>query len=267
MIYDFGSYPEILKYLRKNLPVGSIMQIAKTRKLEQFAVKDDMVIFYGWSNGDIKCKKALLNKGVKVFPDGELSLWLGDKVTQMKYIDKITMFPLDRNYIVNESGDLITHKTPQVGNDSNVVVKIGNSHQGLNKYLKKENYIVRTRENVIFEEYLKDSRSIRILMIEDTTYIVEHKDDGWIKNTNPEEIVYSFDNRHDMEIANIDEIIQDARTIQKDLNMDYCGLDYVVGKDKTGLLEINDMIGLPDDTNVYKDAKKYWLKVCLSMIN
>lgn len=264
LIYDFGSETEVLKYLRRNLPPNSIMQIAKSVKLNKFAKENDMVLFYGWGAGYIKCKKALIERGVKIFPDGELSLWLGDKIRQSKYIDTITKFPLDRIYIENESNALNSYKTPALGENPLMVVKIGNSHQGLKKYLKEENSKVITKENVIFEEFVEDARSIRILMIENNVYIVEHEDIGWIKNANPQESTYTYADRYKLNISNIDKIIRDAKAIQADLKIDYCGLDYVVGKHKAGLLEINDMIGLPDNDEVYNNAKSYWLKVCLA---
>lgn len=267
MIYDFGSETEILKYLRKNLPSNSIMSIAKSVKLEKFAKKGDMVIFYGWGKGHIKCKKVLIERDVKILPDGKLSLWLGDKVKQAQYIDTITKFPLKRMYIENESNDLNSYKTPSVGENFQIVVKIGNSHQGLNKYLKRENHEVITRENIIFEEYIENARSIRILMIENDVYIVEHEGIGWIKNTNPQEYTYNYSDRHKLNIKNIDKIIEDAKFIKENLKMDYCGLDYVIGENKTGLLEINDMIGLPDNDEVYNSAKSYWLKICLAHLD
>lgn len=266
MIYDFGSESDVIKYLKKNLPSNSIMSISKSVKLAKFAKKGDLVIFYGWGNGHIKCKKELIERGIKILPDGELSLWLGNKVKQAKYIDTITQFPLERVYIENEMDSLSSYKTPSFGESLNTVVKIGNSHQGLNKYLKKENATIITKDNVIFEEFIEDARSIRILMIDNDVYITEHKAIGWIKNDNPEEFTYTYSNRYEMNIDNIDKIIRDAQTIRKDLNMDYCGLDYVIGKNKTGLLEINDMIGLPDNDEVYKGAKSYWFKVCLEHI-
>lgn len=267
MIYDFGSETDILKYLRKNLPSNSIISIAKSVKLEKLAKENDMIIFYGWGKGHIKCKKVLVEKGVKILPDGELSLWLGNKIKQAQYIDTITKFPLERKYIESENNNLNSYKTPRVGKNLQIVVKIGNSHQGLNKYLKMENCKVITKESIIFEEYVENARSIRILMINNDVYIVEHEGIDWIKNTNPQEYTYNYSDRHKLNIKNIDEIIEDAKVIKEDLKMNYCGLDYVVGKNKTGLLEINDMIGLPDNDEVYNSAKSYWLKVCLDHLD
>lgn len=58
---------------------------------------------------------------------------------------------------------------------------------------------------------------------------------------------------------NINEIIEDALALKKYFGMT---IDYVVNSKITGLLEVNDMVGLPEDSVVRDTAKDYWLKIC-----
>lgn len=263
MIYDYGSIYSVWKYLQKNLPNGSIVKIGKGIKLEKLAKKDDMVIFYGWGNGDRKTQRVLLDRGVKVVLDGETSLKLGNKVCQLKAVDAITSFPLERVYIENNTKELREYRVPKLNNSELIVLKIGNSHQGRDKYLKRPNALVRTKENVIYEEYVGNSRSIRVLIIKDAVWVVEHKAEEWIKNTNPVEEVYEYDEISTMGIEHIEDIIEDARALKIAFNMDYVGVDYVVNNEKIGVLEVNDMIGLPENDNIEKAAQEYWFAVCM----
>lgn len=267
MIYDFGSTYEVYKYLKEKLPKGSMLRIGKLEKLEKLAVKGDLVIFYGWGKGYRKVQRRLVDKGVQLGLDGETSLKIGDKVKQLKIINEVSRYPLERVYKENSTQELIDYRVPKLNNSKKVVVKIGNTHQGRDKYLKIPNALVRTRENVVFEEYIVAGRSIRILIIKDNIWVVEHKSDGWIKNISPIEVVYNYEEVKHMGIDNIEDIIEDAKKVKDIFNMDYVGVDYVVGIEKTGILEVNDMIGLPENYSVEKAAQKYWYDVCMCYIN
>lgn len=276
MIYAYGLERELFMYLYKELPIyptNTIKNIKNNSKLRKLVKPNDLVLFWGWGEGDRKLQKDLIEMGIKLFPEGKTSIFLGDKINQLKLIDTITKFPLNRIMYKGDNKILKEYLTPNINNNK-VVLKIGNAHQGENKYLKNENDLVRTKENIIFEEYLENARSIRILLITDKNediFIVDYipkkykqysTENNWIGNIDCENIVYNYENRYLINIDNIDAIIEDALKIKKYLKLDYLGIDYVVNSHKTGILEVNDMIGLPDNEEVLCKAKKYFLNKC-----
>lgn len=125
------------------------------------------------------------------------------------------------------------------------VYKVGNSHQGESKYRYcDKDFINLYGESLIIEEFI-EGRSLRVLWIGETPIVIEHVNDYWIKNVNPDqEIVYR-------DVSQFSEIVEDSRNILKSLQgtSPTIGFDYVVGN-KTGLLEINHICGLPDDEMV-----------------
>lgn len=263
MIYDFGSHGYIYKHLMEKLPRESIKAISKTVKLEKLAKEGDLVIFYGWGKGHRKCQRMLLDRGVRVEVDGKTSLKLGDKIWQLQVVDKMTKYPLERVFKENQERKYEQIVVPKLESSDRVVVKVGNAHQGEGKYLKEPNTkLMMSKESVIFEQFVDNARSIRVLFIGDTLFIVEHKSREWIKNMNPEELTYSYNARYQLGIHNIDEIIGDALNLKKHFGMSYGGIDYVVSEDVTGLLEVNDMVGLPEVEEVREVAKDYWLALC-----
>lgn len=271
MIYNYGLPNKIYLELLKDLPQGSIRNMNDYNKLQKLVTNNDFVIIFNWGKGARKLQKEFQEKGVKVFPKPEVSLLLAEKITQLKLIDQITMFPIERRFVENQTYDVFS--VPVLKNSHKVVVKIGNEHQGLNKFLMNPYDKIRAKENIIFEEFIKEARSIRIALFSDkpndiyiieqvnSRYALENYDTTWIKNINPEEFIYSYEERHKLNIPNIDQIIEDAKNITKYLNHYYIGIDYVVNEKKTGFLEVNDMIGLPDDERLFKTASNFLKQV------
>jgi hypothetical protein len=272
MIYSFDLYNKVYTDLLTHLPQGNIKRISQLSKLRKLIQTNDLIILFNWGNGARNFQKEIVDNNIQLhtFPNFNTSLLMGDKIKQLTKVNNITKFPLERLYIENSTRELKDYYVPTLENSKNVVVKIGDEHQGESKYLKEPNQLIKTRENIVFEEFIENARSIRVLIFKDRIediFIIEHinsdiaklnKETSWIKNINPIEYVYDYAERYNSNIRNIDDIIQDAILIMKSYNIEYVGVDYVVSENKTGLLEINDMIGLPDDNRVYDRAKLYF---------
>lgn len=280
MIYSYGMERFLYQYLLTHLPINSIRNIHDNNKLRKLVKPNDLVLFWGWGKGDRKLQRDLVNMGVKVFPDGEKSLFLGDKIEQLTFVDKITKYPLERIMFKGDGKTLNEYRTPKLESSEKVVLKVGDEHQGSGKYLKNVGNLVRSRENIIFEEFIDNARSIRILLITDKkedTFVVDYIpqkyskyniETRWIGNVDCDNITYNYNDRNLINILEIDKIIEDALNVKKQLNLDYVGIDYVINEDKIGLLEVNDMIGLPEDSEEVKEsAKRFFLEMCNNHLN
>lgn len=269
MIYSYGMENKIYIELLKKFNIGEITKIAKLNKIEKLIKEGDSVILFNWGNGTRKFQeKYREDKRIELFPPVETSLLLSDRLKSLKAIDKVTKFPIERLLIEGDRITLKEYRAPKLKNGELVVTKIGNDHQGESKYLKNPGDIVKTKENVVFEEYVDNSRSIRIIIIKDSIFVVEHVNSDiakqnpetkWIKNIAPIETSFTYNDRHKLRIKEIDNIIEDAKEISRYLKIDFIGVDYVIKNDsKIGFLEANDMIGLPDNKDIVNEAVKYF---------
>jgi hypothetical protein len=272
MIYGFGLNNNIYMRLLRCLPTGSIQNLSQYYKIITKAKKGDLIIVFNWGNAGRIIQKTLMEKEINVFPRSDFSLLIAIKIEQLKIINEITNFKLERLYQYNNIRQ--SFNVPRLKNSIKTVVKIGDEHQGLNKFLKKPNEIITTKKNIIFEEYLNNARSIRICIINkekiddifiieqtNSKYALENPETVWIKNISPIETVYSYRDRYKSNIKNIDNIIEDALNITNYFNHDYLGLDYVITDEKTGLLEVNDMIGLADNDEIFESAVIFFKKL------
>lgn len=198
------------------------------------------------------------------------NLIIGDKKRTFSILNRYNIFPLKRSFYDNVKEVSIKEK---------MVLKIGNEHQGKGKYivnnlkelintLKKNKKILKKYHNVfMLEEFINNARSIRIIKMEDEIFIVEQINNHWLKNVIVDdsfsEVVWSYSERKDSKIKNIDDIIKKTEFISSVIKSDYVGVDFVVTDDRVGLLEVNDMIGIPDDERVFNTQMKYfinWIK-------
>jgi hypothetical protein len=247
--------------LPASFPIVNINNFNKALKLIKNKKVDKLIVF-NWKNG-----YKLLDEAIKVinkhhiFPNYEVTNIIKDRLKQLEYIkdDSLKRFCHIHNYL-----DYYCFF------ELYWVIKIGNYHQGKGKYLIKsfedfKNLKLKIKENdlVLFEEFVPNARSIRIIKINYDIFIVEQLNDSWLKNVEIDgsfkEVVYSYEERYELKIDNIDVIINNSKKIANHLKIDFCGIDYVVGKDKTGLLEVNDMIGLPNDERIYNSAINYFM--------
>ena len=269
MIYASGLQREIYMELMKIHPAGTIRNYGDVQKLLRLPVtENDIFIIFNWGKGARKVQMQLREKSSNQFPDVDFSLFVYDKINQLRTLDTLTKFPLERVFLENDKYQTV--RTPRLTNSGKVVVKVGNDHQGMNKFLYIPGKSFQTKEPVIFEEYLDHARSLRVAVIGEkkTVFLIEHQNSdialekphtAWIKNIDPIETVYSYEERYMLSIPNIDDIIEDALHIAKTYNQHFIGCDYVINSHKTGLLEVNDMIGLPDDDRVLQAALT-WFK-------
>lgn len=271
MIYIHGMERHIHMELLKKLDFGEIKNIANLTKLEKMMKDDDIVILFNWGKGTRKFQEKYIKAKIKFFPPVNTSLLLANRLKAIKELDTITKYPLERVLIEGDGETLKEYSTPELKNSAAIVLKVGDDHQGDGKYLKSPGDIVRSKYNVVFEEYVDNSRSIRVIIIKDAIFLVEHRNSDaarvnsntkWIKNINPIETSFNYEDRYQLGIDNIDSIIEDAINIVNHLKLDFTGIDYVVSDDKIGLLEANDMIGLPENEVIYNKAVEYFMDIC-----
>lgn len=233
-------------------------QVAKAIQNKEIP-KDQPFIFLRFSSGDQKLQDRLHEEGYKLFPNPEFSIFIRNREEYLHEIDKLTKYPLKRLYFPHFSSDIYSKVKGYFGEDTDVVFKVGNLHASEGKYLVTPTeplpYLKYDQRKlpVTVEEFVPNARSIRIGLIGDPSnfenyFIHEHiNSKTWLKNFSPEEeLVYSYNERYDLKIPEIDQLIEEVQNIALRYNANLLGVDWVISKDKIGLLELNDMIGLPD---------------------
>lgn len=232
----------ILRALKDAPPWIFVTMSSDINKTINVANKGDIVFVYNYRLR--KSIHKLVDKGCIVYPTPTMSEICSSRARTCKIIDDLTRFPMVREYYPSVPKYVIE---PEGG----FVYKLGDHQQGEKKYRKEDiNKIHSYYESYIKEEYI-EGRSIRVLWMLNKFYLIEHTNDHWIKNKgNTVETVIEYN-------SSFDKIIQDSKYILKKLSRCHAlsptlGFDYVVGE-KTGLLEFNDMCGLPEDENIEKD--------------
>jgi hypothetical protein len=179
-----------------------------------------------------------------------------DRIEQAKYLDCKGFYPMCRVY----------HNKGNIDMLPGYVYKVGNYHAGEAKHFGNGTKIY-VPYSTIGEEYVK-GRSIRILWIHPgDVYAVEHiNNKSWIANVDPdEEIVYNSNAIQKCPIlsklaADTKSFIDNELTQHGIISLTW-GFDYIVG-DKTGLLEINDMCGIPHNEEADKSFVDSILEAC-----
>lgn len=271
MIYASGLHRDIYLELMKRFPQGTLRNYGDVQKLSKLPVTNqDIFVIFNWGKGARKIQQELLKKRANQYPDVEFSLLINNKIKQLQTLDAMTKYPLERIFVENHTYQTIT--TPTLSNSAKVVTKIGNDHQGINKFLYTPGKQFKTKESVIFEEFVDDARSLRVAIIgeDQTVFLIEHQNSehaldnpktAWIKNMHPIETVYSYEERYELNIPNIDDIIEDTRKIATKYKQSFLGVDYVIAPHKTGFLEANDMIGLPAEERIFETALQWFTSI------
>lgn len=251
MIYYNDNCRMITSKLKELVP-----DIRITTNLKQTLDSSDTVLFFNFKHN--KLYDRLLSNGVNLFPYHDFVHFVRNRATQLKVIDTITKYPLKREYIESHTGRIFSRSDLPI-------LKVGYSHQGDGKY-KWPSQHNKTCYNdpVVFEEFVQNHRAIRVLIIESDIFVIEQINDHWIKNQYPiDEIVYHFNIESERTIADIphiEDIIRDACTIKEFCKTPLIGVDYAVG-DKIGLLEVNDMVGMPKSIAAIDALTKLFVKV------
>jgi len=256
MIWYYDLEPYTKNYLMTHLPNGSFKSTHDPSSLNSKVVAGDFVIFFNYKHS--KLYDSMAERGAILFPNKYITHKLRNRATQLKELDSITKFPLKREYIDAFTG------IPKP-NKELPIMKTGDNHQGIGKYKYPGAPRKMLRhESVVYEEFVENHRGIRVLIISDDIFLIEQVNpDTWIKNDHPvDEITYHWNTQKEETLKWLpcaNELVHDALILQIHVAGPLLGVDYAVG-DKIGLLEVNDMVGIPDNDFAMDCFNKLLLK-------
>jgi len=257
MIWYYDLEPYTKNFLMTHLPNGSFRSTSDPSSLNSKVKQGDMVIFFNYKHS--KLYDSMVKRGAHVFPSKDVTYKLRNRATQLQELDTITKFPLKREYIEAFTG------IPKPNREL-PIIKTGDNHQGIGKYKFPDAPRKMLRhESVVYEEFVENHRGIRVLIIGDDTFLIEQVNpDTWIKNDRPvDEITYHWDTQIEEALKWLpcaQELIWDAHILLDHIKGSLIGIDYAVGSDKIGLLEANDMVGIPDNEFAMECFNKLLLK-------
>lgn len=263
MIWYYDIEASTISFLLLNLPYNSFRSTSSSKALDKNVKWGDLVIFFNYKH--TKLYDSLIRRGAILFPSSEITYFVRNRSKQLRILDTVTKFPLRRIYIDNYSGIPVPNKEYPI-------LKIGNNHQGIGKYRYPDGpRKILYNGPVVYEEFVEDHRGIRVLIIGLDIFIIEQiNDQTWIKNDTPsDEITYHWNTQKDecLEwLSCSNELVVDALKIASTVNSPLLGVDYAVGSEKIGLLEINDMVGIPDNRLAMDCYNKLLLKICKSYL-
>lgn len=242
--------------LSKEYP--NIVFIPNTDHLLDVLEKEDKVICM-WD--DVDTLKRIHEINNDVFPKREIIDFSANREQMSRFVDVHSKFPVEREYAKFEGTFQVT--VPKLNNSLNVVVKVGEEHRGQDKYLMYPGQTLTVKDSVIFEEFLDNAKSFRVLIVGDEVFVIEYFDDPnrpksmeqrWIKNINP---ILQENENHEL----FKEEIEDALHLSKMLGFDYVGVDYVKTSEKTLCVEINTFPGVRLNERTRKAGLVYWRNV------
>lgn len=263
MVYGYGIWSKIERRLHIDSPLRGLRNMQKYNQVRQsylkgFINKQDIFFFLRFSEGDQKLQDTLHQEGYNLFPNPVFSQFIRYREVYLTEVDQITKYPLKRLYLDKLTQTVVSDINKHFG-DSPVVLKIGNFHASGGKYLLDEKRLIphlkykMRMQPITVEEFIPNARSIRTGFIGDPNnydnyFITEHINSRtWLKNNAPEEEnTYPYSERGKLGIPHIGELIEETKNMAIKYGANLLGVDWVVGEEKTGLLELNDMIGLPD---------------------
>lgn len=260
MYYGYGMWNKVFSNLKINYKIlnfNKYNQVSKNISKNNI-LKDVPFIYLMFSEGDQKLQDFLYEEGYNLFPNAVFSKFIRNREIYLPEIDLMTKFPLKRIHLNNIYNNVLKEINSNFGNLP-VILKVGNLHASEGKWLIDKDRILPSLKYkmrhlpITVEEFIPNARSIRIGLIGDANnfdnyFITEHiNSKTWLKNFNPEEeITYSFCDRYKLGIESIDNLILEVQNIALKYGANLLGVDWVISKDKIGLLELNDMIGLPE---------------------
>ena len=176
-----------------------------------------------------------------------------------RFVEYNSNFSTKRIYVdCKEEQEMIV---PEICSARKIVAKIGIDHIGQNKFIVYPGQKIKVNDKVIFEEFVEDAESIRILLIGKTPFVIKYMDNPninkepdkkWIKNIDP--IIKVEEN-----IEGFEQFVNDTLNMSRMMGYDYLAVDYVQNKEKTICLELNIFPGLPDDEKIISESSKYWI--------
>ena len=254
-IYAYNIPRYTHEVLKKEHP--TVEFIPNTDRLLHEIKKEDVFICM-WDDKETLNRLNELNN--KVFPSKEIIDFSSNREKMSKFVDEHSMFAMEREYVKCDGMFQVT--VPKLNRSLNVVVKVGEEHRGQNKFLKYPGQQMTVKDSVIFEEFLDNAHSFRVLLIEEDVFIIEYFDDPnnpksmeqrWIKNLNP---LLEENENH----ALFKDAIEDTLKMADLLDYRYIGVDYVRNDEKTLCLEINTFPGVRLNERTREAGLHYWRK-------
>lgn len=245
MIYLGGLYlrhiSSIIASIKSYTYTNKVCSTSNIGKILSKVDEDDMAILYDSRYRKLSIK---ISEICKTYPNKKALSFCSDRIEQLRYLDDKNFYTLNRSY----------HKPGRIYTKEGYAYKIGNYHQGTNKVLGNNKVIYSRKDNVIEEEFIK-GRSIRILWIyPGLMFIIEHiNSKNWIMNIDPEEEIVTtpLQNNSKVILKIVDDVKEfiESNLECKGIRSLTWGFDFIVGN-KIGLLEINDMCGMPDNKDI-----------------
>ena len=131
-----------------------------------------------------------------------------------------------------------------------VVLKTGNSHRGIDKFLIKNKDEFPSWEGIATIEPFFEGASVRVLLIGDQFFGTRiDNEESWIKNSPGADISDYYPGKT---------LVQHAKAVAKYFELDIAGVDYIV--DSRGdfhFLEINQFPGISGSDEISDAAKKF----------
>jgi hypothetical protein len=263
-----------LKLLTKSNFVQKLFNIKNYSKVLKMIDIFDKIIVFNWKNGYKLLNRFKDKSKTNMFPNFKSTNLIRDRIAQLgKY--SLSVLNIDtslKRFVYNSK-----HIYPECYIQENIpsdkiVLKLANSHQGINKFLVYNSFqgikpllsnnqvktILGEYPYILIEEYIENARSIRVIVIKDKTFIIEHiNDSNWIKNVQIDNTFKEIVNPELNDNIKI-ELLKNATDTTKYFDCDFCGIDFLITDNRIAFLEINDMIGLPDNDEIYNCAVDYF---------
>jgi glutathione synthase/RimK-type ligase-like ATP-grasp enzyme len=257
-----------MKIYARNMPKHAFEELKKEfshltllenedRLLEIIKSEDKLIYF--WDDKDMITRINQIDN--VVFPTREMLDFSANREAMTKFVSEHSVFNAEREYIKFEGTFTVT--VPKLNNSFNVVAKVGEEHQGQNKHLMYPGQQLMVRDSVIFEEFLDNAKSFRVLLVGDEVFVIEYFDDPnrpktmkerWIKNLNAVLIENEDQGKFKKEI-------EDTLYLSEKLGFDYLGVDYIKNEEKTICLELNTFPGVKLNDRTKAAGLKYWRNV------
>ncbi len=223
-----------IRHIGKFLLKTNCVSVRNLQKLRKYDTEDNVIFFYNY-----RYRKELqkLTKA-KIYPNIIASNLCKSRCDQVKFLENFEG-RLDRTILYDYRGSL--------NFENGKVYKVGNNHQGRDKYLggvDKSQFFF--GDTIVVEPFIS-GRSFRFLYIGNSLFVIEQKSETWLKNvdTTEEIVLQEFEVPH---FEYMKKICSDILAEFEKLGAESItwGFDFVVNEETAYLLEFNDMCGMPE---------------------
>jgi D-alanine-D-alanine ligase-like ATP-grasp enzyme len=227
---------------------------------------DSFICF--WNDEEALKAVSMLPPDVTLFPTRAMIDFAANREMMTRFVSQHSAFSANREYL-SFPGETKQVIVPDLGDSSRVVCKVGEEHCGEDKFLLYPGQSLWAKDSVIFEEFLPDAHSFRVLIIGEQIFVIEYFDDPdflkpddkvWIKNISPLLVENEI---HD----NFTPYIEDAKNMANLLGYDYLGVDYVKTADRVICLEANTFPGVRLNERTQAAALSYWRDKIINLKN